>query len=153
MIRDIKLACRILTREPLFALGVVSTLALAIAAGTTIFAVAYGVWLKPLPFVHPEQLVTISSVNASQNASTEFVSQTELSTYRTRVSSFEAVVAYRYMATVTKVGEEPRRVVIYAATANLFSVLDVQPALGRPFVEVDEGGGAKQSTVYAIAHP
>jgi putative ABC transport system permease protein len=147
MIRDIRLACRTLTREPLFALGVITTLTLAIAASTTIFSVAYGVWLKPLPFVHPEQLLTIGSVNNSQNVSSGFASETELSAYQTRVSSFDAVAGYRYLATVSKVGDDPRRIVIYAATANLFSVLEVQPALGRPFVDADQSGSAVPTVI------
>ncbi|MGH9408618.1 MAG: ABC transporter permease, partial [Vicinamibacterales bacterium] len=151
MIRDIRLACRVLTREPLFALGVASTLALAIAACTTIFAVAYGVWLKPLPFGHPEQLLTISSVDTSQNAWSGFVSETEMRAYQTRVSAFEAVAGYRYMATAIKVREEPRRIVIYAATANLFSVLDVQPGLGRAFVDADERANAAPVVILSDA--
>src|SRR6185369_9445225 len=46
---DVRLGYRWLARRPWFALAVVSTLALGIAASTTIFGLVRGVLLRPLP--------------------------------------------------------------------------------------------------------
>ena len=52
-------AFRQLRRSPGFALLAIVTLALGIGTTTAILTLAYDVMLKPLPFRHPQQIVTI----------------------------------------------------------------------------------------------
>ena len=56
IIRDLEYGIRQLTRAPGFTLAAVLTLAIGIAAYTTIFTVADGVLLRPLPYDQPESL-------------------------------------------------------------------------------------------------
>ena len=48
--QDLRHACWGLSRTPAFGLAAVLTLALGIGANAAVFAVAYGVSLRPLPF-------------------------------------------------------------------------------------------------------
>jgi hypothetical protein len=50
---------RRLFRAPLFTIAAVVTLALGIGANTAVFSVIEGVLLKPLPYPHPEQLISL----------------------------------------------------------------------------------------------
>src|SRR5262245_7831958 len=56
---DLKFAFRQLLKNPGFTAVAVLTLALGIGANTTIFTVAYGVLLKPLPLPQSERLVNV----------------------------------------------------------------------------------------------
>ena len=61
MLQDIRLALRRMVRNPLFALSAAGTLAIGIAATTSIYSVVDGVLLKPLPFPNPDALVQVSA--------------------------------------------------------------------------------------------
>jgi putative ABC transport system permease protein len=57
--RDQHFGVRTLRKNPGFTAVVVLTLALGIGANTAVFSVIHGLWLKPLPYPQPEQLVTL----------------------------------------------------------------------------------------------
>ena len=57
-------AIRRLIHQPGFSLVVILTLALGIGANTAIFSLVNAVLLKGLPYDHPEQLVTVTSIRA-----------------------------------------------------------------------------------------
>jgi hypothetical protein len=56
---ELRLAARILTRRPGYALIVTSTLALGIGGSVAVFAIVDSVLLKPLPFHQSERIVVI----------------------------------------------------------------------------------------------
>src|SRR3954463_10033615 len=58
-IQDMRYGVRTLGRSRAFAATAVATLALGIGANTAIFSAVDGVLFKPLPFVHPERIVTL----------------------------------------------------------------------------------------------
>ena len=59
--REVRQSARSLARERNFSLTVLAIVALCLAANVAIFAVVYGVLLKPLPFRDPQQLVLIAN--------------------------------------------------------------------------------------------
>src|SRR5687767_1484761 len=59
LLQDLKFAGRLLWKDRGFTLTVLATLALCVAANTSIFAVVNSVLLKPLPFPQPERIATV----------------------------------------------------------------------------------------------
>src|SRR4026208_2154778 len=57
--QDVRFAARMLVRSPGFAAVVGFTMALGIGAPTTLFSLAYGVLMRPLPWPEPDRLVRL----------------------------------------------------------------------------------------------
>ena len=107
------------------------TLALGIGANTAIFSVVNGVLVEQLPFPQPEHLVSI----------TDAYPEGALVAMRKTLRSLQAA-GYRDGEEVNLTGlGNPLRLYGSAVSANFFSVLGVQPALGRVFLEGEDQPG------------
>ncbi len=60
LLHDARYGWRVLKREPGFALVAMLTIALGVGATTTLFSVANGVLLKPLPWTESDRLVRLT---------------------------------------------------------------------------------------------
>jgi putative ABC transport system permease protein len=132
---DLRLTGRVIARQPGFAALTIATLALGIGATTTIYALAYHVWLKPLPYANADRLVMIEDVNTRTDSTAAF-SDPEIVDYRAAPSLADIAHSW-YGADVFRDGGEPKRTIVYEVSPNLFTVLGAVPALGRPFTPGD----------------
>src|SRR2546428_7695285 len=58
---------RRLGRAPMFTVITLITLAAGVGANTVVFSVLEGVLLKPLPYPHPEELITVAQKAPGSN--------------------------------------------------------------------------------------
>ncbi|MGD8322687.1 MAG: ABC transporter permease, partial [Gemmatimonadota bacterium] len=131
-LQDLGYALRALRRAPGFAMVAVLTLALGIGAATAIFSVADGVLLTPLPYGRPQGVVDIYASWDNYKDRT-WVAEDEFQLWHQESRTVEdAALYYRGSATFTDV-DNPERVSGASVTPNLFSVLEVDPAVGRTF--------------------
>ena len=140
-LQDIRYACRMLLKTPGFTLVAILTLALGIGANIAAFSIVDGVLLRPLPFSHPAQLVRVFDDLRSSNTKDVGMSVPQFWDYRDRAGVFQDIaVIWPIPANLTGV-ERPERIEVLATSANYFTMLGVQPALGRVFTQKDEVPG------------
>src|SRR4026208_1326415 len=136
-------AIRRLIHQPGFSLVVVLTLALGIGANTAIFSLVNAVLLKPLPFEHPEQLVTLNHFYPNPNAFAASFAVPSYHDIRERTHLFQSfAVMTGWNANLTE-GGDPEKVIGAVATAEFFKVFRVAPPLGRPFAEGEDTEGRR----------
>src|SRR5271169_1515202 len=139
LFQDLRYAFRLLTKSPAFTLIAILTLALGIGANTAIFSVVNGVLLRPLPFRDPSRLVLIAEKSSFPVISTSFENYQD---WRDQSHSFESVQAVRSGAITLTGAGEPERLTVQMTTAGLFSLLGINPQVGRTFLlEEDRAGG------------
>src|SRR5580700_7843280 len=64
MLRNVRLALRVLVKSPAFSITVVLTLALGIGANSAVFSAIDSVLLRPLPFPNSGEIVSIAQIQA-----------------------------------------------------------------------------------------
>jgi predicted permease len=140
LVKDLRFAARVSVRNPGFAIVVVLTLALGIGANTALFSVVDGVLLKPLPYPHPEQLVGIHE--STVNFSTGSIPYPNFRDWHRENHTFAAMAIMRGASFTFSGRGEPEQVRAGLVTADLFSLLGVQPVLGRVFERGEDEIGA-----------
>jgi predicted permease len=136
--QDVRLAFRRMRRGPLFAVSVVGTLALGVAATTSIYSVVDGVLLKPLPFPDPRALVRVSADYEAINLRDIGMSQPELEDYARRSGAFESISGIWPITANLTGSDRPERVEVLLTSSNYFEMIGVRAALGRTYSPRDE---------------
>jgi len=141
LLSDLRLVLRQLRRSPGFAIMAVLMLALGIGATTAIFSIVDGVLLRPLPFPHPEQLVTLGDQLAGTtwgHGNSGPVTPREVITYARDTHSFSSLGGYGYETYELSGTGEPAMINISRMTPSIFTALGVQPLLGRVFTAQED---------------
>ena len=144
LIQDARYAMRLLRRDPGFTGVAILTMALGIGATTTLFSVAYGVLIKPLPWPHADRLVRVTETRAGRIGRVRgtVMNGTYLA-WAEHPTTIDGLAGWtRRTQTMTIAGGEPRRVPIISITPSAFPLLEARPLLGRSFVEGEGARGA-----------
>jgi predicted permease len=136
--QDVRYGARTLRKNPGFTLIAVLTLALGIGANTAMFSVVNAVLLRPLPFADPDRLVLIWSADPKRDIHESGTSFPTITDWRNESRLFADMAFWRLHTGNLASAEEPERVTGALASANLFSLLGVAPAIGRTFTKDDE---------------
>jgi len=148
--QDLRHALRVLRNAPGFTIVAFLCLTLGIGGTATMFSVVNGVLLRPLRYRDPGDLVAISSWTPSLPAATPAfpLSAYYFSQWQARAKTVEAIAAVGFGTTPVLAGDEPERVRSVRVSANLFSLLGVQPQHGRTFLETeDQDAGAARVAI------
>jgi len=138
--QDIRYAARMLRKSPGFAAIAILTIALGIGATTAIFSVVDATLLHPLPYPHPEQLVTIQDDLPGVGAHDVGISVPEWHDFQ-RSGIFQYVSALGGGDVNLTGASEPARIRLLTIPPNYFALLDVKPQLGRSFDPEDQTPG------------
>src|SRR5437879_5418960 len=136
MFQDLRYALRTLAKSPGFTTVAVLTLALGAGANSLMFSVINAVLLRPLPYPDPDRIVALGLVPHDEAAArqvAEVVPHTAYFAWREGSRSLVTLAAYRPDMVDFAGGIAPERVRGAQVTSNFFSLLGVQPTLGRTF--------------------
>lgn len=138
LLADLRYALRQLRRAPGFAVTAVLTLALGIGATTAVYSVAYGVLIDPFPYHDVATLATPSICEPDQpRCSWRVYTPEQYRQIAARTDIFTATAASGPSYVTVTGGSAPERLRGNYISANTFSVLGVQPILGRASAAVD----------------
>lgn len=139
ILQDLRYAIRTLLKAPAFTVTAVITFALGIGANSTMFSIVNAVLLRPLPYPHPDQLVSAGFVGQYLSAQ---VPQTVFENWRANSTAFQALGAYTPLDADFVGGATPVHARGARVTANLAGILGVTPELGRSFRADEDRPGA-----------
>jgi len=129
--QDLRHGARLLRRNLGFTIIAVLTLALGIGANTAIFSLVNGILLRPLPYARSKELVSINGTYPKGG----------LAALRERSKTMDlAAYAEGYEFNLTGLGD-PVRLSGTPVSAELFSVLGSEAAIGHTFHTGDDAAG------------
>jgi len=135
LLRNLRFAARMLAKHPGFTFAAIITLALGIGANSAIFTVTSALLLRPFPYHDPEQLVSVTAKDQAKDRSGTLLRYELL---RDANRSFQSVATWTNDTLNLTGAGEPLQVPVARVSPSFFSMLGVQPQLGRIFAE-DEG--------------
>ncbi len=150
ILRDLRVATRVLLKSPGFTAVSVVTLGLAIGANAAIFSVLNGVVLRPLPYQDAAQLVTYSLDATPAGAPELPLSPAGYWHFLEKNRTFENMGGFVPQVQPLVGDGEPEQVDISMSTWTMFTTLGTSPQMGRTFTEEEDlPGGA---SVAVISH-
>ncbi len=148
---EFRSAVRQILASPGFTAVAVLGLALGIGANVALFSVVNSVFLRPLPYRDPGQLVRLSSTSQAQNLIRVGFSLPRYTTVQERQQVFaDMALAIGNGFTWTGRGD-PEQLIGLQATAALLPTLGLQPVIGRNFSAAEDARGGE--AVVLISHP
>lgn len=141
---------RLLRNRPAFSTIVVVTLALGIAANTTVFAWVDSILLRPIPgVVNPDELLAVEA-SSPTNPRIGQLQHPDFRDFQHQMSSAAGVIASHIAFFTVGPVDHPRRVLGQVVSANYFDVLGVKPELGRMLLTAqdrDEKGAYAEAVI------
>ena len=138
---DLRYGIRSLVRMRAVAAIAVITLALGIAATTTMFSAAYAALLRPLPFADPDRLVLLFTTRTSPREG-QTLSRWSFPLIRrltSAVTSYESLASYTPSLVSLSGGGDPEQIDGEIVSPEYFPILRAEAALGRTFSAAEDG--------------
>ena len=146
-LQDLGYSVRTLRKSPGFTIVAVVTLALGVAANTTIFSMVSAILLRKPPVPDPDRVMIVSSINKANPQSLSGVSVPDYIAWREQAHSFQDLAATADRDVTLSGGTEPQRVAALGVTASYFRVVNVQAVLGRTFLPGEDTPGREHVVV------
>jgi predicted permease len=147
MLQEIRHAFRMIARSPGFTSIAVLSLALGIGANAAIFSLADALLFRPLPVAHPGSVMALNLDTPGGDLGN--FSYPDYRDLRSSAKSFDGIAAFQ-LATFSLArskDEVPQMRAGLEVSDNFFSVLGVQPALGRSFLPQESARGGSPAVV------
>ncbi len=136
---DAAYGVRMMKSQPGATLVTILTIALGVGAVTTLFSIANGVLLSPLPWSDTDRLIQITETRGGRSGRVPgtILNGTYLA-WADAPQTIEGIGAYRDTPMTLTGAGDATRLTLASVTPSLFDLLNVQPLRGRLFAR-DEG--------------
>jgi len=142
LFQDLRHGLRLLRQAPAFTAIAICALALGIGANSAIFSTLDSVLLRPLPYQDPDRLVYVYEDASFLSFPKNTPAVANYVDWKNQNHVFADMAATRSVTANLTADGPPERVVGRMVTPNFFSLLGVQPLLGRVFTEDEDRAGA-----------
>jgi predicted permease len=153
-VHDLRFSARSILRSPSLTATAVLSLALGIGATTALYSLIDQILLRALPVDHPEQLV-LFNCNGDQLAETfgsyNLMSYPICRDLQQQKQFFDGVFCRATTTINFSTGEQPRLTAAELVSGTYFSVLGVNPALGR-LLTIDDDQVPGSSPVVVLSY-
>jgi macrolide transport system ATP-binding/permease protein len=151
MLQEIRYAFRMIVRSPVFTAIAALSLALGIGANAAIFSLADALLLRPLPVASPGSVMEVDLDKSSGDLGG--VSYPDYRDLRASAKSFDGLTAFEFstVSWARAATETPQMRLGSLVSDNFFSMLGVEPTLGRDFLPEENAHGGSPAIVLAYS--
>jgi predicted permease len=142
MVNDLRYAWRALWKSPTTTLGAMLALALGIGATTTMFGLLNAVAFRPLPYPESHRLVELWGNVERQIVERRGTSIPDYLDWKAKSTSFDLMSAWGGASFILYGSGAPERLTGETVAGEYFSILGVEPLLGRGLTSADDAGDA-----------
>lgn len=135
---DFRYAWRTLRRDPRFTLLAILVLALGIGVSTAIFSLLDAVVLRALPYQDPDRLMFAWQAPVKSPGERNPISYPDFVDWQTQNKSFSHLTIFSNPTFALTMGDTTDRISGELVSREYFSMLGVQPQLGRTFLEEED---------------
>ena len=138
LLKDIRYALRWMRRSPGFSAVAILSLGLGVGVNTAMFSLVDSLLFRPLPVTSPDTLVDVFTTggDGDEYATTSYQDFLDLKSQNT---VFSDMLGYSPMMAPLSLGGDRSRISLgQVVTSNHFTMLGVQPLLGRLLVPADD---------------
>lgn len=152
---DLHLGVRLFRRNLALSVLALFCLTIGIGANAAVFSWIEGILLRPFPAVaHQDRMMAITGTDhgvPGAPGQVDDLSWPDFQDLRRNSTLFDAFIVDRIMGTTLSIGDHAQRATGSIVSANYFTALGVQPALGRGFAP-DEDTGRNAHPVTVISY-
>jgi len=149
LLKDVRYALRWMRRSPGFSAVAILSLGLGVGVNTAMFSLVDSLLFRPLPVTSPETLADVFTTGGDldEYATSSYQDFLDVKAQNT---VFSDMLGYSPMMAPLSLGDRSRVALGQVVTSNHFTMLGVQPLLGRLLVPSDDDPGAAR--VVVISH-
>jgi putative ABC transport system permease protein len=147
LLRDLAFAWRNVVHRPALSGVIVVTLALALVANSTIFALFDAIVLRPYRFTGVDRLVVVASSTTPDLLDRESVAPADYRDWRREAGTLTQLTAMEWWNANLSGIDQPEQIAGFRVTAEFFDALGAPPIIGRGFLESEETRGRHRRAV------
>ncbi|MGB7622344.1 MAG: ABC transporter permease [Terriglobia bacterium] len=149
LIQDLRYGVRVLLKSPALTAVALLSLVLGISANTTIFSIVDAAFLRPWPVREPSQLAWVET--SDDKGRPEELSYLECQDLNQQNQIFAGVAAFEKRGAILKIDDRGESLLIDVVSPNYFSLLGVNPVVGRTFF-TDPAESRNEETSVVISY-